>query len=124
MFKINFAFFLCLLSSSIFAQVSQSSFQSNYNPHDLFAPIEYPVADNITRAVNGSVTTAYWQNKADYNINVRLDEVKKEIAGTVILNYKNNSPHNLSFLWFQMDQQHCPNACSFYFLICQELSHC
>ncbi len=95
MFRLNFTLFFCLLSSSTFAQVSQASFQSNYNPHDLFAPIEYPVADNITRAVNGSVTSAYWQNKSDYNINVRLDEEKKEISGTVILNYKNNSSSTL-----------------------------
>jgi 5-methylcytosine-specific restriction endonuclease McrA len=66
--------------------------------------LEYPVGDNITRSANGNTTVAYWQNKADYKIDVRLDEVKKEISGTVILNYKNNSPHNLSFLWFQMDQ--------------------
>ena len=80
MFKIKTALLLCFFSSSIFAQVSQSSLQSNYNPHDLFAPLEYPVGDNITRSANGSTPAEYWQNKADYKIDVRWDEVKKEMS--------------------------------------------
>ncbi len=104
MFKFNFALLMILLSTNIFAQSSNTIYINNYNPHELFAPLEYPVGDNITRSANGNTTASYWQNKADYKIDVRLDDVKKEISGTVILNYKNNSPHNLSYLWFQMDQ--------------------
>ena len=95
MFKFNFALLLILSSTSIFAQSSSINYINNYNPHDLFSPIEYPVGDNITRSANGNTTSGYWQNKADYKIDVRLDDVKNEISGCLILNYKNNIPHNL-----------------------------
>ncbi|PWT74377.1 MAG: peptidase M1 [Bacteroidetes bacterium] len=46
----------------------------------------------------------YWQNRADYQINVSLDDQSHEISGYVVINYKNYSPDNLSFVWLQLDQ--------------------
>ena len=93
--------FLC---NNVIAQSNLINVQSVYNPHDLFAPLQYPVGDNNCRSAFGEPSTNYWQNKADYNINVRLDEMKKEIKGFVVVRYKNNSPHSLSYLWLQLDQ--------------------
>jgi len=96
--------FLIQFSTLILAQSPESTFTTQYDPHDLFAPLSYPYGNNPTRSADGSTNVGYWQNKADYEINVKLDDVKKEISGTVILHYKNNSPHQLPFLWFQLDQ--------------------
>src|SRR5688572_13475074 len=87
------------------AQTAASSIvQSKYDPHVLFAPVNYPQTPNTYRAANGEPGPAYWQNKADYQITARLDDTKHEVSGTVTLSYKNNSPHALPFLWFQLDQ--------------------
>ena len=102
-YKISLALLFSILNHFAIAQY-QESVQSKYDPHDLFAPSQYPPANNIIRAASGEPGSAYWQNRADYSIKVQLDEVKKEISGFVIIDYKNNSPHSLPFLWLQLDQ--------------------
>ncbi|MEJ7625847.1 MAG: M1 family metallopeptidase [Ferruginibacter sp.] len=77
---------------------------SKYDPHALFSPIFYPTGGTISRAASGEPNIGYWQNKADYQINVSLDDVKDQLSGSVIITYKNNSPHALPFLWLQLDQ--------------------
>ncbi len=80
------------------------SFETSYNPHILFSPVFYAAGNSFTRGGNGEPTVGYWQNKADYNINVTLNEHSHEIAGKVVITYKNNSPNTLPFLWLQLDQ--------------------
>jgi hypothetical protein len=89
---------LCLLSFSATAQKT-----SVYNPNILFAPNFYTNTQS-TRAADGSPNASYWQNKADYQINVTLNDNTNVIAGSVIITYKNNSPQALPYLWLQLDQ--------------------
>ncbi len=95
-------FITCLLLS--FVSVTHAQKVSTYDPHNLFSPIFYPNGGSITRSSDGSPNIAYWQNRADYQINVSLDENTSQISGSVTITYKNNSPHTLPFLWLQMDQ--------------------
>jgi len=88
-----------------FAQ-SENNQKSIYDPHKLFGPNFYPAGGTITRSATGAPNAGYWQNKADYTIDVSLNETTHEIKGTVIITYKNNSPHNLDFLWLQLDQNY------------------
>lgn len=46
----------------------------------------------------------YWQNRADYVINVELDDEKKTIKGKVKIIYTNNSPVSLNYIWLQVEQ--------------------
>ena len=87
----------------VMAQIPEN-FETSYDPHVLFSPVFYPSGNTPTRAGNGEPTVGYWQNKADYNINVSLNEHSHEIAGKVVISYKNNSPNTLPFLWLQLDQ--------------------
>ncbi len=93
---------ISIITNLTFAQ-SVTDNDSRYDPHALFSPIFYPGLSN-TRAANGEPEKSYWQNKADYQIKVNLDEDKQEISGSVIITYLNNSPYSLSFLWLQLDQ--------------------
>ncbi len=56
------------------------------------------------RTGSGSPGHRYWQQKADYDIAVELDEEKLEIRGQETITYTNNSPDALSYLWLQLDQ--------------------
>ncbi len=95
----------CLFSINLFAQAPvEDAIETRYDPHALFSPFFYPNGSSITRAGTGEPNTAYWQNKADYQINATLNELTHEITGSVTINYKNNSPHSLPFLWLQLDQ--------------------
>ncbi len=83
---------------------NETPVMSAYDPHALFSPLFYTVGETTTRAANGDANTGYWQNRADYQIAVSLNETSHEIAGSVNITYKNNSPHSLPFLWLQLDQ--------------------
>ncbi len=94
-----------LLFSVVVASAQQAdSFATNYYSHDLFGPIFYPPANNVTRGADGSPGPGYWQNRADYNITATLNDVTNEITGSVTITYKNNSPHSLPFLWLYLEQ--------------------
>jgi hypothetical protein len=97
-------FSLALLLTVYVTGFSQGKFASAYDPHALFSPIFYTGGETITRAANGEPNVGYWQNRADYQITASLNEVTHQVSGTVTIAYKNNSPHDLPFLWLQLDQ--------------------
>ncbi|WP_092900403.1 M1 family metallopeptidase [Algoriphagus aquimarinus] len=57
-----------------------------------------------TRSASGKPNVGYWQNKADYQIAVTLDEQAHTLTGNIKLTYTNNSPETLDFIWMQMEQ--------------------
>ncbi|GAB4134841.1 MAG: M1 family metallopeptidase [Raineya sp.] len=59
---------------------------------------------NNTRMADGSPGHEYWQNRADYNIKVELDDEKQSIKASETITYTNNSPKDLPYLWVQLDQ--------------------
>ncbi len=68
------------------------------------------------RTASGAPGHKYWQQKADYKIKARLDEENKLLYGDEIINYTNNSPDILTYLWLQLDEnEHAPDAESHFF---------
>ncbi|WKD49733.1 M1 family metallopeptidase [Microbulbifer spongiae] len=59
---------------------------------------------NAYRAASGAPGHAYWQQQADYDIKVSLDDDKQLITATEAVTYTNNSPDTLRYLWLQLDQ--------------------
>ena len=59
---------------------------------------------NVYRTASGAPGHEYYQQKADYVINVQLDEKNHIITGDEIITYTNNSPDILNYLWIQLDQ--------------------
>ncbi len=57
-----------------------------------------------TRSASGKPNVGYWQNKADYQIAVTLDDSTHTLVGNITLTYTNNSPETLDFIWMQMEQ--------------------
>jgi hypothetical protein len=77
---------------------------TKYDYHGAFAPFFYSKNGNEYRSASGEPGPKYWQNRADYRLDVKLNETTNEIAGTEILTYTNNSPLKLNFIWMQLDQ--------------------
>ncbi len=88
-----------LFTGSAYAQQTPK-----YDYVEAFKPFFYPQTGTATRSASGQPGHAYWQNSADYHLNVSLNEDKKEITGTAQITYTNNSPDKLGFLWLQLDQ--------------------
>ena len=93
---------LLVIASSQAQEVKQVV--SKYDPNELFNPLFYKEQGNQQRTGNGEPGKAYWQNAADYTIDAKLDDSLSQLSATVTLTYTNNSPHQLDFLWFQLDQ--------------------
>ena len=98
LFRRIFAFALVILFS-VFAVA-----QSKSKPSDKFRPLEedLPTA-NEYRTASGAPGHRYWQNTADYQIDVTLDDANQRINGRETVTYKNNSPDTLTYLWLQLD---------------------
>jgi Peptidase family M1 domain len=96
----------CITVGSItsIAQTSDENAGAKYDPHKLFFPLFYPSGTSVTRAATGEPNTGYWQNRADYKISATINELTSQVTGSVIITYKNNSPHTLPYLWLQLDQ--------------------
>ncbi|HEY4198046.1 MAG TPA: M1 family peptidase, partial [Mucilaginibacter sp.] len=77
---------------------------SNYNPADLFSPMFYPERGNERHAANGDPGPKYWQNRVNYQLKANLDTVTKTLSASEEIDYTNNSPDALQFLWLQLDQ--------------------
>jgi hypothetical protein len=71
---------------------------------------------NEYRTASGAPGPKYWQQKADYDIDVTLDEKNLTCIGSETVTYTNNSPDKLDYLWLQLDEnQHDPNNDANYF---------
>lgn len=64
---------------------------------------------NEYRTASGAPGPKYWQQRCDYNIKCTLDEKKLELTGSETLNYFNNSPDVLTYLWLQLDENEHSN---------------
>ncbi len=61
---------------------------------------------NAQRIASGAPGTGYWQNRADYDIDVELDDEKRALSGKATVTYHNQSPDTLDYLWVQLDQNY------------------
>ena len=96
---------VCALS--IFASASMAQAQSAaaaYDPRLTFAPLSFADPVNAYRSSNGAPGPAYWRNAASYEIHAQLDTMAKELRGSEIVTYTNNSPDALPSLWIHLEQ--------------------
>ena len=87
-----------LLPAAALAQTTNSG-------TDKFAQLgtELPTP-NEYRTASGAPGPRYWQQRADYNIQVSLDDQQQAITGAETVTYTNLSPDVLTYLWVQLDQ--------------------
>lgn len=84
-----------LASLQVFAQRNPNKF------HQLKEEFATP---NVYRTASGAPGSEYWQQKVDYNIQIRLDDENQRIYGEESVTYFNQSPDDLTYLWVQLDQ--------------------
>ncbi|MBU3743890.1 MAG: M1 family metallopeptidase [Sediminibacterium sp.] len=86
------------------AQTATPPPAGNYSYTESFAPFFYSKNGSEFRAASGEPGPRYWQNKADYTIDARINDQDNSISGSEIVTYTNNSPQKLPYLWMQLDQ--------------------
>ncbi len=91
------AFGLCLLITATLTTTAQDRSKFRQLQQDLPTP-------NVYRTASGAPGHQYYQQKADYVMDIELDDDKQRIYGSSTITYTNNSPDALRYLWLQMDQ--------------------
>ncbi len=104
--KLHFAL-LCSLTLLGFsgAAFAQDAPPKKFDQEDKFRQLEeiLPTA-NAYRTSSGAPGHGYWQQRADYVIDVELDDENQRIIAHEQITYHNNSPDELRYLWLQLDQ--------------------
>ena len=105
MMKIRSKFFLFLVFAGFtnlsFAAIDQSkgSFEDKFRQLDEVFP-----SPNLSRPATGEPGPMYWQQRADYKIQIKLNEDTRSVEGSETITYTNNSPLTLKYIWLQLDQ--------------------
>ena len=74
----------------------------NYNK---FKQLKEEIAPpNVFRTASGAPGHEYYQNEADYEMSITLNDLEQKITGSETIKYHNNSPDKLEYLWIQLDQ--------------------
>ena len=97
------SFFLIFTSPFLTSQEVKvpSGHKNNNKFKQLYEEFSTP---NRYRTASGSPGKDYYQQKVDYTMDIILDDKNEKLYGNERINYKNNSPDELSYLWIQLDQ--------------------
>jgi len=97
-------FFIFALSMSGQEEVQKEREPGHINQSKFKQMYEEFSTPNTYRSASGAPGPDYYQQQADYKMNIELDDRNKKIYGTETITYTNNSPDDLEFLWLQLDQ--------------------
>jgi len=99
---------LLLLPAMLFAQEKTAPVTTRqagkYDTNKFSQMYDLLATPNMFRTASGAPGPAYYQQQADYKINVELDDKKSTLTGSETVTYYNNSPDTLEYLWVQLDQ--------------------
>ncbi|MFG0244902.1 MAG: M1 family metallopeptidase [Phycisphaerales bacterium JB052] len=70
---------------------------------NFFKQIDWPTPSEM-RLSSGFPGPDYWQQRCDYDIEATLDAEKERITASMRVTYHNNSPHELDYIWLNLEQ--------------------
>ena len=85
--------------------VSGHASAKNSISDDKFRQLEESLpTPNTYRTASGAPGHQYWQQDVNYKIDIELNDEKQSLSGSETIDYTNNSPDTLRYLWLQLDQ--------------------
>ena len=100
------ALYLSLLATvAATAQETPAKREPGHTDNNKFSQMyDLMATPNMFRTASGAPGPAYYQQQADYKMDIELDDKNTRLYGTETITYTNNSPDNLDYLWVQLDQ--------------------
>lgn len=92
------AFAALALSSALAQEIEKFDFDDKFRQLEEILP-----TPNAARTASGAPAAGYWQQRADYVIDVEIDDNHQRLMGRETITYKNNSPDTLRYLWLQVE---------------------
>jgi hypothetical protein len=94
---------LMLLSS--LATMAQETKMNDRERNDKFRQMyDLLATPNMYRTASGAPGPEYYQQQADYKIDIELDDKNTKLYGSETITYYNNAKESLDYLWIQLDQ--------------------
>lgn len=106
-FKTVFTAFFLMFSLGMVAQETQEEQQvpdGHINENKFKQLYQVFNTPNQYRTASGAPGPAYYQNQADYKMDIVLNDREQTLTGHETITYHNNSPNTLQYLWLQLDQ--------------------
>lgn len=86
------------------AQEPQKPQGGHYDNNKFSQMYDLMATPNMFRTASGAPGPAYYQQQADYKMDIELDDKNTKLYGTETITYHNNAPEPLEYLWLQLDQ--------------------
>ena len=103
--NIIFLFFLPLIALAQNNTTEKTTKEtSRYDINKFSQMYDLLATPNMFRTASGAPGPAYYQQQADYKIDIELDDKNSRLSGSETVTYYNNSPDTLDYLWVQLDQ--------------------
>ena len=105
--KLSYIRFLTILliANQIVSQDKPvSTPKSEKNPDKFMQMYDLLATPNMYRTASGAPGPEYYQQQADYKIDIELDDKNTKLYGTETITYTNNAKESLDYLWMQLDQ--------------------
>ncbi len=102
----QFVAFLCFMAVGFAqAQDTPKTIKSEERNPDKFKQMyDLMATPNMYRTASGAPGPEYYQQQADYKIDVELDDKNQRLYGSETITYTNNAKESLDYLWLQLDQ--------------------
>jgi len=99
-------FLLALMPCFLTAQENKQTPKEpgHYDSNKFSQMYDLLATPNMFRTASGAPGPAYYQQQADYKMDIILDDKNKRIDGVETITYHNNSPETLEYVWVQLDQ--------------------
>ncbi len=100
--------FLLILPTILLAQekavTTPAKQAGKYDTNKFSQMYDLLATPNMFRTASGAPGPSYYQQQADYKIDIELDDKNSKLSGSETITYYNNSPDSLEYLWIQLDQ--------------------
>ncbi|WP_179336872.1 M1 family metallopeptidase [Winogradskyella ludwigii] len=104
-----FKYFLCIMLFTSFSAIAQDDVkpereQGHTNQNKFKQLYDEFSTPNMFRTGSGAPGPGYYQQQADYKMDIEIDDDTAKLYGNETITYTNNSPDELKYLWVQLDQ--------------------
>lgn len=93
-----------LLSTPLLAQQPAEKKEGHTDTNKFRQMYDLMATPNMYRTASGAPGPEYYQQRADYKMDLELDDKNARLNGVETITYHNNAKESLEFLWLQLDQ--------------------
>ncbi len=94
-----------LFLTSIYApDIQKENKDQERNPDKFKQMYDLLATPNMYRTASGAPGPEYYQQQADYKIDIELDDKNQKLFGKETITYTNNAKEALDYIWVQLDQ--------------------